>query len=141
MCPPPACTSVCSSLPSRQRPRSSGQCSSCLPDCLSFSTSAGLPEERAGQRPPVSHRGVSPQGQARCSLTRRFHNVLNRLEGTCSVAPVLFAVTYLDEFHHRCHEISTWPERRAHEPFRLFLISLLCPPPLISSRCDLKVPA
>lgn len=28
-----------------------------------FSTSVGLLEERAGQRPPVSHRGVSPQGQ------------------------------------------------------------------------------
>lgn len=32
--------------------------------CVSvFTLSTGLPEEWEGQRPPVSHRGVSPQGQ------------------------------------------------------------------------------
>lgn len=29
----------------------------------SVCVSAGLPEEREGQRPPVRHRGVSPQGR------------------------------------------------------------------------------
>lgn len=34
-----------------------------MPLPLPLLLTTGLPEEREGQRPPVSHRGVSPQGQ------------------------------------------------------------------------------